>query len=192
MKALKTLFTSLLVLVVLGFLGGTAWAIPSSQALYTEYDLGGGLWGYDYILYNTSDPVVDAGYDLYDFTLYFDPAVTITNILSPSDWDFISNESPSGSGNYYDFIDWMSLLPGEPPSGADIAPGTSLSGFSFTSNMQLASLSFDMFLSNPTDPATPVPYSGNTSSVPEPSTRLLLGVGLAGAALLRKRFKGRS
>lgn len=185
MKALKTICISIFMALVLSFFSNTAWATTSAQALYLESDLGGGLWKYDYILYNTSDP----GYDIYDFTLYFDPAVTITNILLPSDWGFISNEAPPASGRYHNFIDWMSLLPGEPIAGADIAPGTSLNGFSFTSDVRLASLSFDVYLTDPNPPYDPNLYSGNTASVPEPSTILLLGSGLAGLVGLRKRFE---
>jgi hypothetical protein len=179
MKALKTFYTSLFVLLILGFLSNTALAIPSSQALYWEYDLGGGLWKYDYILHNTSDPIADAGYDIYDLTLYF-PGITLTNILSPSNWDLITDSSS--------FIDWYSKLPGEPPLGADIAPGTSLTGFSFLSNMQLASLSFDVYLTDPY--GDPVLYSGNTAPVPEPPTLLLVASGLAGIGFfVRMKYK---
>lgn len=185
---LKTLLILFFMAGILGFTGGTGWAIPSSQSLYQEYDLGGGLWRYDYTLYNTSDPVENTGYNLYDFFLYFDSTVTLSVILSPADWDFNSNESPPASGNYHDFIDWFSTLPGEPPTGADIAPGGFLGGFSLTSDTRLASLSYDVFLTNPDPTLDPVLYSGNTASVPEPSTVLLIGSGLIGLAGLRRRF----
>jgi len=108
--------------VVFLFLNGLARAIPIAELTYVETDLGGGIWQYDYTVTNAAGPVVDAGFNLYDVFFTFDPAVTFTVASLPPDWDAIS-----GSG----FVDVQSLAPGAPPVGADIAPGTSLSGFIF-------------------------------------------------------------
>lgn len=159
-----------------------AWAVHSSSVLYSESNLGGGLWEYDYTIMNDSDPFTDAGYNVYDLFLSFGTPLILTNILSPPGWDQISDASS--------FIDWFSTNPGEPPSGTDIPPATSLSGFSFVSNTRLASLPFDVLLSNPDDPMNSVPISGTTTStVPLPSTIYLLTAGIIGIVSLRKRLK---
>jgi len=159
-----------------------AWAVHSSSVLYSESNLGGGLWKYDYKIMNDSDPFADAGYNIYDLFLSFESPLILTNILSPGGWDQISDASS--------FIDWFSTNPGEPPSGTDIPPAASLSGFSFVSNTRLASFPFDILLSNPDDPMNPVSVSGTTTStVPLPSTIYLLITGIIGVISLRGRLK---
>lgn len=162
-------------------------ATPSAVATYTETDLGGGLWEYDYVLLNSSNPLDDAGFDIYDFFLAIDPSANITDIATPADWDFFSDS--------LSFITWMSLWPGEPPAGSDVAPGASLSGFRFTSDVQLASLSFEVTIANPSDYENPIVYGDRsfpaTTAIPEPGTMLLLGNGLVALALLRKKFHKR-
>lgn len=166
---------------LLCFSNGILWATPSAQAFFTEYDLGGGLWSYDYILHNTSDPTEDAGYDIYDFFLLFDSDIFINNPAAPDNWEWIfsSGEDP--------FIDYYSTMPGIPPTGSDIAPGASLAGFSFTSNRRITP-EFEVLFNNPS--GDPVPYRGqswNTAPIPEPSALLLLGSGLAVFGYVRKK-----
>jgi hypothetical protein len=180
MKSLKKFHIFMLVLLVLGFFDGIAFAIPSADFTYVATDLGGGMWQYDYTLFNTSDPVADAGFDLYDIFFTFNPASTFTVAAIPAGWDW-----NGGSG----FADMYSLNPGAPPVGTDIAPGTSLSGFSFLFDYQAGALPFDVTLINLADPSNPVLYSSTSTSVPEPSTLLLLSAGITGMVLLRKRFK---
>ncbi len=71
----------------------------------------------------------------------------------------------------------------------DIAPGSSLSGFSFVFDYQAGALPFDVAFVNPSDPSNPAMFSGTSAPVPEPSIMLLLGAGLARLVGLRKRLK---
>ncbi len=180
MKTFKRLF--IMAGVILCLFSGIAHAIPSADFLYNE-TFSGGLWQYDYTLFNTSDPVADAGVDLYDLFLYFDPLASFNVVSTASGWDWTS-----GAG----FIEVFSLNPGAPPIGTDIAPDSSLSGFGFEFDYQAGMLPFDATFVNPSDIDNPFIFSGTSvpanHAVPEPSTLLLLGSGIAGMAL-RKKFK---
>ena len=170
---LKTLLIFALIAAFIGSSGEMVGATPSSQALYLEtYLEAEGIWRYDYILYNTSDP----GNDIYDFALYFAPEVTFMNILSPPDWFSISG---SGDPSLPSFIEWYSDF------GAEITPGNSLSGFSFQINYQAGDIPFDIYLTDPS--GEPSLYSGTTTPVPEPATLFLLGSGLVGLLFLRAK-----
>lgn len=168
----------LIIFSVAFLISPNAWATPSADFLYGETNLGGGLWKYDYTLYNISNPSTDLGYDLFSVAIDFQPLATFTLLSIPIGWDAIS-----GAG----FAEAFSLNPGTPPIGADIAPGTSLSGFSFQFDYQAGNLPFLAYLINTNDPANPIAYAGNTAPVPEPATFLLLASGLAGLGYLRGR-----
>ncbi|MBI4686970.1 MAG: PEP-CTERM sorting domain-containing protein [Nitrospirae bacterium] len=120
----------------------------------------------------------DAGADLYDVTLYFNPLASFNVVSLPSGWDWTS-----GAG----FIDVFSINPGEPPIGTDIAPNSSLSGFGVEFDYRAGMLLFDASLVNPSDPDNPTIVNGETlplnQSVPEPSTIVLLGSALAGLVM---------
>ena len=183
MKRSRILFVVSIVMAILSLCGGVVWAAPGSQAFFSETDLGGGQWKYDFNVYNTSDPVIDAKYDLYDFYLSFSPGVSLTSIDSPSNWDFFSDS--------HSFIDWLSTIPGEPATGSDIPPGASLSSFSLTSNTKLSLPHFETLIVNPNNPSSPVFFSGNATpaSVPEPHAVLLICSGLIGLVGFKKEFR---
>jgi hypothetical protein len=163
---------------------GAAQAIPSADFRYTETSLGSGVWHYDYTLYNSSDPITDAGFDIYDVFLSLDPARILTASALPAGWD-----SFGGTGGFFEAF---SLAP---PVGADIAPGASLSDFSFDMDYRAGKLPFEVLFVNPGDLGNPMSLSGTTSPettpVPEPSTIILLGLGM-GVILLNRRNKNRS
>ena len=66
MKFLRHVCIGVFVVTLFTFLSGAAYAIPSAEFTYIETDIGGGIWQYDYTLFNTSDPIGDAGFDLYE------------------------------------------------------------------------------------------------------------------------------
>src|SRR3989304_128433 len=161
-------------------------AIPSAEFLYTEADLGGGWWQYDYTLYNTTSPT-DGSLNIYDVGLYLDDFYDFQGISLPSGWD--GTPAPWTDLGSTDFIYAYSLNPGVPPFGTDIPPDSSLSGFSFKIMHRAGDIPFDVLLTNPSDTpdcadmasCTPYYFEGTTrgvSPVPEPDTLLLVGAGL--------------
>lgn len=87
-----------------------------------------GLFRYEYTLHNQSDPLIDAGSDAYDLTLFFSVLNSLTSSATPVDWDLIA-----GAG----FLDTFLLQPGANPAEADGGPGQSLGGFDFVFDGQV-------------------------------------------------------
>lgn len=154
---------------------------PEAEITYLETKLGEQSWQYDYNFTNASDPVCCASFNLYEVDFSFDETVALESRLLPPGWDLID-----GTG----FANTFSVMIGIPPSGADIAPGASLSGFMFEFNAQAGDLAFQAFFTNPDDPTNPVPFEGTTTPVPVPGALWLLTTGLVGLSIIgKKRIK---
>jgi hypothetical protein len=170
----------ILTVLILVLISASASAAPIADITFSETSLGGGQWQYDYTLSNLSDPILDAGFDLYEFDFNFSPTAAFTVLSLPFGWDKID-----GPG----FVQFFSQNPGEPPLGTDVAPAGSLSGFSIVFDYQPGNLAFASYLADPTDPAIPVVYQGTTtaSAVPEPGTFALLASALAAVFCMKKK-----
>lgn len=149
---------------VLTLVGQPAMAVPLVSP--TVSDLGGGVFDYSYEVTNPAD----SGESLFDFAITF--SGNPENVLSPSGWDSIF-----GLG----FIGWSAL----DFSGADdILPGAGLAGFSFESPLGPGEIDYSIIGSFGTVFAGTT--SGPSASIPEPTTALLIGAGLAGLGLVRR------
>jgi hypothetical protein len=160
-------FTRVFFLVGVAGSGATADAILN----YTETDLGGGFYDVVFTSANGFDPVADAGVDLYD--IVFDFPVSGFLLSLPSGWT--SNPPSSGTS-----VEAFSTFPGSPPSGTDIAPAQSLSGFEFLFETPLGDIPFTYSFTNPAEPSQPLIVNGTSSStsVPEASNTVLVGTAI--------------
>ncbi len=179
MKTLKLILIIFSCLITLSLSSRISWADPTAEVLYLETQLDDG-WRYDYTVKNTT---LELGYDLFAWYVDIWEQISILDGLSsPTNWGLIYEIG------LLSFINWYTPEIGPPP-GDDIKPGDNRSGFSFQTDLQLGDLPFTAYFTNPYDPNNPSSYEGTTTVVPEPITILLIGSGLAGVGLLRRKKK---
>ena len=181
MRVFRTIARTILCLILLlSVLPGTASAVPTAEFRFVENALGDGSFRYDYTLFNTSDPVADAGFNIFDVSLFFDPGKMVTVTGLPVGW----NDSDGGG-----FVEFFSLNPGPPPDGNDVSPGASLAGFVLKFDFQAGNLPFEVLFTNPEDQDSPALFAGTTSPLgpppmPGPSSLILIALGLAGSGVV--------
>jgi hypothetical protein len=150
---------------------------PEADITYVETKLGQENWQYEYIFTNASNPTQYAGFNLFEVDFSFEETVILKSYSLPSGWDIVAETG---------FANAFSVMIGIPPIGADIAPGTSLSGFNFQFNAQVGGLPFQAFFTDPYG-GDPVLFEGTSVPVPLPSTILLLASGAIGLGLFRRK-----
>lgn len=168
----KKFLIGIILILSLFFVFSKIEAEPRADILYQETDLGNGWWQYDYVFSNTST----AGEYLYSLYLYPDLA-TVDWLNIPLGWDssfwgFTPIET--------DFLDTYSTA-----SNYDIAPGDSLSGFSFKINYRAGNIPYEAFFDDHQGGFSS--SSGTTYLVPEPTGSLLLIIG--GGTLIIKYYR---
>jgi hypothetical protein len=142
------------IIILLFFLPGSSSA--QAKLSFVEKALAGGAWQYEFTLSNTASV---PGTDLYDLSFSFPSLGTFSVISLLSGWDFFSSWDPVNKAGCFDLF---SLMPGTPPGGSDIPPGSSLSGFLFQFDTRIGPVPFTATFGNPVDPNEPLIFSGTS------------------------------
>ncbi len=163
---------------------------PAAQAYlaadirYSETDLGGGLWQYDYVFKNTSS-IDDAHPNLQRVELNLGGDTTVNVLNMPMAWTSYTFTGTVSVGTpvVTDYLEMYSDMP-----SADVLAGSLLGGFRFTSDYMLGNLNFEAVFSDHAGIEDFSTISGTTSAVPIPAAVWLLGSGLAGLVGIRRRL----
>ena len=172
---MKKMLCPIVFLLILLMTPLTVFAIPTANVSL----LSGGPRDYNFEFENTTS---DPGYDIYyiEITIPSDPV--ISNFLPPNpNWDYLLNVSTS-SFTYDTSGDPANLI----RSAAGCSLANCVGGVSFDTNLPVSEFQFLLYFTDP-DPLSinPLEVSGTIiSSVPEPSSMLLLSLGLGVIGIL--------
>jgi hypothetical protein len=152
---------------------GVVFAAPSASMLYTETNVGGGWWQYDYMFANSSTA------EEYLYSVFFDFAQEsdAVGLALPSGWD----------GTVWMGANTTTYLDTFATSGNDLAAGNNLSGFSFKVNYQAGSTPYTAYFDDHSGGFSST--SGTTALVPEPVSTILFLSG--GSVLALRRYIGK-
>lgn len=153
-------------------------ALPA-DIRYTETDLGGGLWQYDFTVENMSS-MDDSHPYLWKVDLDFENSAYVTLLNNPASWSV-----GTFTGYLPDTTDYVEMY--SDASAFDVLPGSLLTGLSFTADFRLGVIDYVAWFSDHGAIEDWTSIEGTASPVPVPAAVWLLGSGLIGLAGLRRK-----
>jgi len=172
-------FLVIAVIAVSIFLISSAiWAAPGANIVYSETNLGSGLWQYDYTFSNVTTG--DEAFELFMLVLYFDRQAKVTGLPLPDGW----YDTRSGRNEWEGerLTTFMKTYTEDPIY--DIEPGNSLEGFSYIVDYQTGSLPYRAFFRDLQSEIPSYRHIEGFTVTPEPISFILF---LSGGATLAVR-----